>query len=207
MKRQNLFTVAAAGLFALVLTCCPDAASAQSAGSWVDIVGGRAGSGANASGMFQIAKTKSSSKNGVGFGHGFALGAGPNGLALSNSIGVGGAPGGAAHNVQLNIGRNGTHLSHGGVVTQGGNSRVVSGGSTGTSNRRVYGGSSSSGYGQNTRAYSKSRTRQFGGQVYQPQPSYSQPYTQTYSQPTNYSRPSSNRGRVIRRSGIRMFGR
>jgi hypothetical protein len=222
MKNLNLITVAAASLFALVLTCGPNTASAQSAGSWVNVLGGSAGSGANADGMFQIAKTKSSSKNGVGFGHGFALGAGPNGLAISNSIGVGSAAGGAAHNVQLNLGRNGAHVSHGGVVSQGPNGRVISGGSTGTSNGRVYGGSQSTGYGQNTRAYSKSHTRQFGGQVYQNQPSSYPPTTYvqptTYSQPTTYAQPAStysqprsngsaSAGRRVIRGGIRMFGR
>ena len=159
--------IAFAAITTLALVCMSDTASAQRAGSWVDVARGRVGSGASADGMFQIAKSKSSSKNGVDFGHGFALGAGPNGLALSNSIGVGGGRGGAAHNLNLNINRNGAHLSHGGVVTEGGNRRVISGGSTGTYNGRVYGGSQSTGFGNNTRAYSKSRTRQFGGQVMQ----------------------------------------
>lgn len=135
-----------------------------SAGSWVDLSRGRAGAGASANGMFQIAKSRSSSKNGVQFGHGFGLGAGPNGIAISNSIGAGAGPGGVAHNMNLNIGRGGAHLSHSGVVSQGGNRRVVSGGHTGTtSNGRVYGGSTSSGYGNHTKAYSKSKTRNWGG--------------------------------------------
>lgn len=206
MKRQTLFTLAATTLFTLALAFSTTEASAQSAGSWVDIGRGGVGSGANASGMFQIAKSRSSKKNGVGFGHGFALGAGPNGLALSNSIGVGGGPAGAAHNVQLNIGRNGTHFSQGGVVSQGGNRRVISGGQAGTTNGQIYGGSYSTGYGQNTRAYSKSHTRQFGGpnsgQVYQNQPTRSTGYFPSQ----NRSRSTQSRGRVIR-GGMRMFGR
>lgn len=203
MKRHTIFTVAAATLFTLVLAGSATEVSAQSAGSWVDIARGRAGAGASADGMFKVAKTKSSSKNGVDFGHGFALGAGPDGIAISNSIGVGGGQAGAAHNVQLNLGRNGAHVSHGGVVTQGGNRRVISGGQTGTYNGQVYGGSQSTGFGQRTKAYSNSHTRQWGGQqTYQSQPSYNQP---SYSQP--YSATRSTPGRIIRSSGIRMFGR
>ena len=190
MKRHTIITAAAATLFAVALACLPSDAAAQRAGSWVDVARGRVGAGANADGMFKVTKTRSSSKNGVDFGHGFALGAGPNGLAISNSVGVGGGNAGAAHNVQLNIGRNGAHVSHGGVVSQGGNRRVISGGQTGTSNGQVYGGSQSTGFGQNTRTYSKSHTRQWGGQVYQPQGSYQ-------AQPT----------RVFRSGGIRMFNR
>ncbi|QDV47379.1 hypothetical protein Enr13x_72880 [Stieleria neptunia] len=203
MKRQTLCTVAAATLFTLALAASPAEVSAQSAGSWVDIARGRVGAGANADGMIQIAKSRSSSKNGVDFGHGFALGAGPNGLAISNSIGVGGGQAGAAHNVQLNIGRGGAHVSHGGVVTQGGNRRVVSGGQTGTSGGRVYGGSHSTGYGQHTKAYSKSQTRQWGGQVYQGQVNQYRAYQ---GQP-NATRSRSMPARVIRGGGIRMFGR
>lgn len=198
MKRQTVITVAIATLFTLVLASAPQEVAAQSAGSWVDIARGRVGAGANADGMIQIAKTKSSSKNGVDFGHGFALGAGPNGLAISNSIGVGGGNAGAAHNVQLNIGRGGAHVSHGGVVSQGGNRRVISGGHTGTTaNGRVYGGSHSTGYGQNTKAYSKSHTRQWGGNVFPSVQNVPQPYR---------ARSGSTRGRVIR-SSFQRFGR
>ncbi|WP_230265864.1 hypothetical protein [Stieleria sp. JC731] len=154
-KVAFLFTLLATGFIA-------SNASAQSAGSWVDVGRGRVGAGSNAKGLLQFGKSRSSSKNGVDFGHGFAVGAGPNGIALSNSVGVGGGPLGAAHNVQLNIGRGGAHISHGGVVTQGGNRRVISGGQTGTtSNGRVFGGSSSTGFGNRTNTYSKSRTVNF----------------------------------------------
>jgi len=191
MKRLTLIAATATAFLTLfALSTTP--VSAQSAGSWVDMMPGNAGAGANASGLIQIAKSKSSSKNGVDFGHGFGLGVGPNGIAISNSIGVGGGPVGAAHNMQLNIGRNGTHLSHGGVVSQGGNRRVIAGGSTGSSNGRVYGGSRVTGYGQNTRAYSKSHTRRF----------------QPTSQPAYYGSGTSNRGSVGRviRGGFRRFG-
>jgi hypothetical protein len=145
---------------ALALTT--STASAQRAGSWVDIAGGRAGAGASADGsLFQFAKSKSSSNKGVDFGHGFAVGAGPNGIAVSNSIGAGSGPLGVAHNVQLNIGAGGTHVSHGGVVSQGANRRVISGGETGTFNGQVYGGSHSTGFGNQTNAWSKSHTRQW----------------------------------------------
>ena len=138
-------------------------ASAQRAGSWVDIANGRVGSGASAEGsLLQFAKSKSSSKNGVDFGHGFAVGAGPDGIAISNSIGAGGGPLGVAHNMQVNIGANGTHVSHGGVVSQGGDRRVISGGETGTRNGQVYGGSHSTGFGNQTNAWSNSRTQQWG---------------------------------------------
>lgn len=149
----------AASLFAASLVATGSTASAQRAGSWVDIAAGAVGSGASASGPLQFAKSKSKSKNGLGFGHGFAVGAGPNGIALSNSIGAGGGPLGVAHNVQLNVGAGGAHLSHGGVVSEGGNRRVIAGGETGTSQGRVRGGSYATGFGNRTRAYSKSRTR------------------------------------------------
>jgi hypothetical protein len=158
MKRNHFLAAAAfVALFALSTA----SASAQSAGSWVDVTPGRVGAGASADGVIQIAKSKSKSRNGVDFGHGFGLGVGPGGIAISNSVGVGGGPVGAAHNMQLNIGRNGAHLSHGGVVSQGGNRRVIAGGNTGNVRGRVYGGSQVSGFGQRTKAYSKSRTRQF----------------------------------------------
>ena len=159
-------------------------ASAQRAGSWVDISRGGAGAGASAEGDFQYAKSKSRSKNGVQFGQGFAVGAGPNGIALSNSIGAGAGPVGVAHNVNLNIGKDGAHLSHGGVISQGGNRRVTSGGSTGTRNGQVYGGSRSSGYGYQNRAWSKSRTIQYG------QPSYGTPVPQATipRQPQSYGK-------------------
>jgi hypothetical protein len=139
-------------------------ASAQRAESWVDIGNGFAGSGASASGsLVQIAKSKSSSRNGVQFGHGFAVGAGPEGVSLSNSIGAGTGPVGAAHNLNLHLGRNGAHVSHGGVVSEGGNRRVISGGQAGSYQGRVQGGSRSSGFGRNTKAYSKSRTLPWNG--------------------------------------------
>ena len=163
MSRRIMNQVALGCLTTLALvagTASP--ASAQRAGSWVDIGNGFAGSGASASGsLLQIAKSKSSSKNGVQYGHGFAVGAGPEGISLSNSIGAGTGPLGAAHNVNLHVGRNGTHVSHGGVVSQGGNRRVVSGGNAGSYNGRVSGGSSSTGFGNRTKAYSKSQTRQW----------------------------------------------
>jgi hypothetical protein len=146
----------------LIAAATATPASAQSAGSWVDIFKGGAGAGASAEGDFQYAKSKSSSKNGVQFGHGLAVGAGPNGIAISNSIGAGAGPLGVAHNVNLNIGANGTHVSHGGVVSQGGSRRVTSGGSTGVRNGQVYGGSNSTGYGTRTKAWSKSHTNNWG---------------------------------------------
>ena len=157
------FALGCVAMLALAtVTAAP--ASAQRAGSWVDIGNGFARSGASADGsLVQFAKSKSSSKNGVQFGHGFAVGAGPQGISLSNSIGGGTGPLGAAHNVNLHVGRNGTHLSHGGVVSQGGNRRVISGGGTGSYNGRVGGGSTSTGFGSHTKAYSKSQTRQWNG--------------------------------------------
>ncbi|TWT54538.1 hypothetical protein Pla22_21860 [Rubripirellula amarantea] len=162
MTRSIKIQTVVAALVAAFLFTASDA-SAQSAGSWVDIANGSAGAGGSANGMFQIVKSRSSSKNGGQFGHGFALGAGPNGIAISNSIGAGTGPLGAAHNMNLNIGHNGTHFSHGGVVSQGGNRRVISQGSTGVRNGQVFGGSSSTGFGNRTKAYSRSNTRQFGG--------------------------------------------
>ena len=158
----RLATITKSALACLAVALLASPASAQRAGSWVDIGRGFAGSGASADGMFKFAKSKSRSKNGVDFGHGFAVGAGPNGIAISNSIGAGTGPLGAAHNVNLNIGAGGAHVSHGGVISEGGNRRVISGGGTGTSpNGNVYGGSSSTGFGNRTKAYSKSRTRQW----------------------------------------------
>ena len=156
-------------------------ASAQSAGSWVDVARGAVGSGASASGPLQFATSKSSSQNGLGFGHGFAVGAGPNGIALSNSVGAGGGPLGVAHNVQLNIGPGGSHISHGGVVSEGGNRRVIAGGETGTAGGQVYGGSHVTGFGNNTQAYSKSRTRNWLSQGATNQGNWSNP-TQSSNQ-------------------------
>lgn len=167
-------------------------ASAQRASSGVDIFRGGAGANASADGMFKFARTNSSSNNGVQFGHGLAVGAGPNGIAVSNSIGGGAGPLGAAHNVNLNIGTKGTHISHGGVVSQGGNRRVTSGGGTGIQNGRVYGGSRSRGYGNHTKAYSKSHTRNWV------QPSYQPSYQRGYSN-RNSSRSGNRSGRVINR--------
>lgn len=178
----------AACLTVAALAFASNNASAQRAGSWVDIANGRVGAGASADGsILQFAKSKSSSKNGVDFGHGFAIGAGPEGIAISNSIGAGGGPLGVAHNMQVNIGANGTHVSHGGVVSQGGNRRVISGGQTGIQNGQVYGGSNSTGYGNNTNAWSKSHTRQWGN----PQPVQ-------YQQGTQFGSSNQNRGPVQR---------
>lgn len=180
-------------------------ASAQRAGSWVDIGNGFVGSGASASGPLQFAKSKSSSKNGVDFGHGFAVGAGPNGIALSNSIGAGSGPLGAAHNLNLNIGANGAHLSHGGVVSQGGNRRVISGGETGTQNGRVYGGSSSTGFGNQTKAWSNSRTRQWNQPTnYSGQSLYYSPSSRTSTGNRNMGLPSIRRTQSMSRN---IFGR
>ncbi len=156
-------TLSCFGLLALaVVTASP--ASAQRAGSWVDIGNGFAGAGASANGsLLQFSKAKSSSRNGVQYGHGFAVGAGPNGISLSNSIGAGTGPLGGAHNVNLHLGRNGTHVSHGGVVSQGGNRRVISGGNAGNYGGQVSGGNYSTGFGNRTNAYSKSRTRRWNG--------------------------------------------
>ena len=163
---ENNFIRLAACLSIAALALTANTASAQRAGSWVDIAGGKVGAGASADGLFKHATSRSSSKNGVDFGHGFAVGAGPNGIAVSNTIGAGGGPLGVAHNVQLNIGPGGTHVSQGGVVTQGGNRRVLSGGETGTRNGQVYGGSHSTGFGHQTKAWSHSQTNRWGGQAY-----------------------------------------
>ncbi|TWU57704.1 hypothetical protein [Rubripirellula reticaptiva] len=160
-------TIFAGLALASILSLSASTASAQSAGSWVDIGNGFAGAGGSATGPISIVKSRSSSKNGMQFGHGFALGAGPNGLAISNSIGAGAGPGGVAHNMNLNIGPGGTHFSHGGVTSTGGNRRVISGGQTGIQNGQVYGGSQSTGFGQNTNAWSNSHTRQWGQPTYQ----------------------------------------
>lgn len=163
MNLSKIKTIALASFAALMLaavTATP--ASAQRAGSFVDIFRGGAEAGASADGQFKFAKSRSSSRNGTQFGHGFAVGAGPNGIALSNSIGAGAGPLGVAHNLNMTIGPGGTHVSHGGVVSQGGNRRVRSGGSTGIRNGQVYGGSQSTGWGNQTRAWSKSKTRNWG---------------------------------------------
>jgi hypothetical protein len=160
MSLKNAKTTLLASLALLFVAALASPASAQRAESWVDIRPGGAGAGASADGMFKFAKSKSSSKNGVQFGQGLAVGAGPNGISVSNSIGAGAGPIGVAHNVNLSIGKGGTHVSHGGVVSQGGNRRVTTGGSTGVqSNGRVYGGSNSTGYGNKTHAWSRSHTR------------------------------------------------
>jgi hypothetical protein len=143
--------------------------------------------------LLQFAKSKSSSKNGVDFGHGFAVGANHNGISISNTIGAGAGGQAAAHNLNMHIGANGTHLSHGGVTTQGG--RVISGGQAGSNYGRVYGGSSSTGYGQNTKAWSDSHTRQWGQPAYQTFPAQQN----FQGQPAYQSQPAQNfGGRVFR---------
>lgn len=185
--------------------------SAQRAGSWVDIGNGVVGSGASASGPLQFAKSKSSSKNGVDFGHGFAVGAGPNGIALSNSIGAGTGPLGVAHNMNLNIGAGGAHLSHGGVVSEGGNRRVISGGQTGVQNGQVYGGSSSTGYGNRTKAWSSSHTRQWNPPTnYSGQSLYYSPANQPNAATQNMIRTrnvGSSNFRRTQNMGRTLFGR
>lgn len=191
-KITTVQTIIRTGLAAFALACAlttTTTASAQSAGSWVDIGNGFAGAGGEATGPISVVKGKSSSKNGVQFGHGFALGAGPNGLAISNTIGAGAGPGGIAHNMNLNIGPGGTHFSHGGVTSTGGNRRVISGGETGIRNGQVYGGSQSTGYGNNTNAWSKSHTRQFNASQFNASQFNSSPFN-------NSNRNHSNR--VIR---------
>ncbi len=158
-KAQKRIQGCLATLFLAASMATP--AIAQRAETVVDIFNGGAGAGATADGQLKFARSKSSSNNGVQFGHGFAVGAGPNGIAVSNSIGAGTGPVGAAHNLNLTIGRGGTHVSQGGVVSQGGNRRVTTGGSTGIQNGQVYGGSNSTGYGNNTRAWSQSHTNQW----------------------------------------------
>ena len=195
---------------ALVATMAAPA-SAQRAGSWVDIGNGLVGSGASASGPLQFAKSKSSSKNGVDFGHGFAVGAGPNGIALSNSIGAGTGPLGVAHNMNLNIGAGGAHLSHGGVVSEGGNRRVISGGETGVQNGQVYGGSNSTGYGNRTKAWSNSHTRQWNPPTnYSGQSLYYSPDNQPTAATQNMIRTRNVGSSNIRRTqnmGRTLFGR
>lgn len=167
MTLQNT-TKTVLGCFATLLIVAATAApaSAQRASSFVDIFGGGARAGASATGQFQFAKTKTSSKNGVQFGHGLAVGAGPNGIAISNSIGGGTGPLGVAHNLNLNIGPNGTHVSQGGVVSQGGNRRVIAGGETGTQNGQIYGGSNVTGFGNQTKVWSKSNTNNWNRPQY-----------------------------------------
>lgn len=165
LHRTSIHWIAA---LAIITVVSSTRVSAQRAGSWVDIGRGVVGSGASASGALQFAHSSSRKKNGVGLGHGFSVGAGPDGIALSNSVGAGGGPLGVAHNMQLNIGRDGAHVSQSGVVSQGNNRRVTAGGQTGTHNGRVYGGSSATGFGQHTKAFSKSRTRHWGGGSGQP---------------------------------------
>ena len=194
-------------LFALCLIATATTASAQSAGSWIDLAGGNARAGASANGsLLQFAKSKSSSKNGVDFGHGFAVGASETGISISNTIGAGHRGNGVAHNLNMHIGANGTHVSHGGVHTQGGNRRVISGGQTGVRNGQVYGGSSSTGFGHQTNAWSNSRTRQWSQGHYQPVQQYQPQAQQFVPQPQVFQRPAFGRPPMVR-PGIQAFRR
>ncbi len=131
-------------------------ASAQSAGTHVDVGPGHAGAGASASGAWQHTETESR-VGAANMGRALAIGAGPNGLSLSHSIGVNAGGRGVGHNFNLSIGPGGSHVSHGGVVTEGGNSRVLAGGNA-RGGLFPSGGSSVSGFGRRTDAYSRSRT-------------------------------------------------
>lgn len=135
---------------------------AQNANTGVNVGPGWAGANASANGsIWQFTDTTSKVKNGTSLGQGLAIGVGHNGISFSHSIGANGGGVGVGHNLNMTIGRNGTHVSHGGVTTQGGNSQVVVGGGSGQYGNRIYGGSQATGYGNNTRVYSNSHTRQF----------------------------------------------
>lgn len=156
---MSKITLTAAFLFVLSITTC---SMAQSAWTGVNVGPGFAGANAGAQGsIFQFSDTKSRVKNGTSFGQGVAVGVGQNGISFSHSVGANGGGVGLGHNLNMTIGRNGTHVSQGGVTSQGGNSRVVVGGGSGQSGRQIYGGSNATGYGNNTRAWSNSRTQQF----------------------------------------------
>jgi hypothetical protein len=154
-------------LVVALVAASPALANAQSAGTIVDVGPGHAGASGTASGPWQLVDSSSSVNNGTSLGKALAVGAGPNGLAISHSVGVNRGGVGAAHNFNLAIGAQGTHVSHGGVISQGGNSRVIAGGSSQTGWQGPQGGSQVTGFGNNTRAYSKSRTTfrssNFGG--------------------------------------------
>lgn len=209
MSRKNTRKIIL-GCFAILFLAAASAspAAAQRADSFVDIFRGGAGAGASADGQFKFARSKSSSNNGVQFGHGLAVGAGPNGIAVSNSIGAGAGPIGAAHNLNMTIGRDGTHLSQGGVVSQGGNRRVVSGGGTGIQNGQVYGGSGSSGFGNRTKAWSSSQTNQWSQPYVQGQPVYQGASSgqRTYTQSVSSQAQAQNQG-SWNRSANRPWGR
>ncbi len=156
LRSHFQFCLLAAAIGLSVETCLAD-------GAWsgVDVGPGHAGATAGYDAPQGIARTESRVGR-VNMGRGLAVGFGPNGLSLSHSIGVSGQHGiGAAHNFNMSIGPNGTHVSHGGVQTVGGNSRVLAGGETHIGSGPIRGGSYTSGYGHNTRAWSRSRTRRF----------------------------------------------
>ncbi len=170
MTRLTVFsTVRCLVLTAAAACLMADSADAQifgrspSAGTIVDVGPGHAGGQANADGMWTHTDTASRVGSGGSMARGLAIGAGPNGLALSHSIGVNSGGVGVGHNFNLNIGRGGTHVSHGGVKTVGGNSRVIAGGQTGprTFGGGVQGGSHVTGFGNQTKAYTGARTRNF----------------------------------------------
>lgn len=158
MLRSRFFCCLFAGLLGLSVETC----LADGAWSGVDVGPGHAEANAGYDAPQGLARTESRVGQ-VNVGQGFALGYGPDGLSLSHSIGVSGQNGllGAAHNFNLSIGRDGTHVSHGGVQTIGGNSRVLAGGEAHYGPGQLGGGSYTGGFGQNTRAWSQSRTRRF----------------------------------------------
>ncbi|TWT36988.1 hypothetical protein KOR34_19340 [Posidoniimonas corsicana] len=139
---------------ALLLALAPALALAQSADSGVDVGPGGSGASAGYVGDWGIAKTESRD----GFGRALGVGVTKDGVAISHSIGASNGSSGVGHNFNMAIGRDGAHVSQGGVVTGGGNGRVEAGGSA----SQQGGGSEVVGWGDNTKAWTESRTRRWG---------------------------------------------
>ncbi|MEM6690205.1 MAG: hypothetical protein AAF664_12300 [Planctomycetota bacterium] len=155
---HNLFTltITLVALFAIATV-----AQAQSSWTGINVGPGHAGANAGATGQWTHTDTESRVGKHGSMARGLAIGAGPNGLSLSHSIGGNVAGVGVGHNLNMTIGRGGAHVSHGAVKTIGGNSSVIAGGGSGQRFGRVSGGSQVTGFGNQTRAITGARTRQF----------------------------------------------
>jgi hypothetical protein len=145
-------------LICAILTAAPAVASAQSAGTLVDVGPGHAHASGHADGDWQFVDSSSQVRGGTSVGKALAIGRGPNGIAISHSIGVNGGGAGVGHNFNMSIGPGGAHVSHGGVNSQGRGGRVMAGGSAQQGPFGPQGGSTVAGFGRSTHAHSSSRT-------------------------------------------------
>jgi hypothetical protein len=158
ISKMTAKTLLRRALICAILTAAPAVATAQSAGTAVDVGPGHAHASGHASGDWQFVDSSSQVRGGTSVGKALAIGRGPNGIAISHSIGVNGAGAGVGHNFNMSIGPGGAHVSHGGVNSQGLGGRVMAGGSAQQGPFGPQGGSTVAGFGRSTQAHSSSHT-------------------------------------------------